>query len=94
MIEPKFSPIAALANSNADSRISGTPLTTFHNIGKKLSTKNVFAVSANAIRAGSTSSPSAKSPSKLCAAAFIALNEPVKVVDASFAVVPVISRLS
>ena len=63
----------------------------FHTIGIKFLNKNVDVVDANAFNGPCKSRPSDKFPRTLDIAAFIELNDPLNVVDASFAVVPVMS---
>ena len=72
--------------------ISGSDSRIFWTAGKKLLTKKVTTVSVRALKAGPRSRPSIMFASRFCAAAFIALSDPVKVVAASSAVVPVMPR--
>ena len=72
--------------------IDGRPVNTFVSIGIKLPNKNVATVDASPSKAGVISCPSDRPPITLSAAAFIAANDPVNVVLASLAVVPVISN--
>ena len=69
---------------------AGIPFITFPIIGRKFPTKNVCTVSCKSNKGCCISFPSERFPTRFLAAAFIAIKEPVKVVAASFAVVPVI----
>ena len=66
----------------------------FNAIGTALSKRNVEAVVIKLDKVPVTSPPIATFPKKSCAAAFIEANEPLNVVAASLAVVPVMSKLS
>ena len=70
----------------------GKPFKILPTIGKKLPTKNVVVVVARACKEGLMSCPSDNLPNKLVNAAFMEAKEPCNVVDASLAVVPVISN--
>ena len=73
--------------------IEGNPTNIFPIIGIKLPNKNVDTVEAKPFNAGFMSCPKDNLPNTFCADAFIAAKDPVKVVAASLAVVPVISNL-
>ena len=70
----------------------GMPASTLPIMGSRLPCKKVRAVSASACMGAVRSAPVLQSPSTFCAAAFMAAKLPVRVVAASFAVVPVMSR--
>ena len=61
-------------------------------IGNKFPNRKVLTVLAKPSKAGLNPSPKAKAPKTSWKDAFIALKEPLRVVDASFAVVPVMSN--
>ena len=60
----------------------------FPTIGTKFPKRNVDVVEMSVFRDGPISSPSERLAKKLDAEAFIAENEPLKVVSASFAATP------
>ena len=86
--------IAVNPSLMANPSTSGMALTAFFSSGMKFPKTNVLTVSFKASNDGVKSSPRAIFPSTFCAAAFMDANEPVNVEDASFAVVPVMSKFS
>ena len=70
---------------------SGMPASTLPIMGSRLPTRKVWAVSTSPCRGAVRSAPVDQSASTFSAAAFMAAKLPVRVVDASLAVVPVMS---